>query len=511
MQAVILAGGKGTRLASRLNGLPKPLIDVCGEPLLARQVRMLERAGINDVIVLVNHRADAIQAFFEGWVGARVTLVDDGTPKGTAGAALAALDRFSEQFFVVYGDTLFDIDLKHMLAAHNSAGADATLFLHPNDHPQDSDLVEIGRDGWIISFHPYPHPGGADFRNLVNAAFYVCNRAALEPWRNFPGTPDFAKDLFPAMLRSGARLRGYVSTEYIKDLGTPARLDKVERHLREGRVERASRRRPQAAVFIDRDGTLNVLRGYVCSPDEMELLPGADNGVRRLNDAGLKAVLVTNQPVLARGDCDWPMMDRIHARLDMLLGACGAYLDDIRVCPHHPDGGFEGECSELKIVCACRKPAPGMIVDACRDWNLDPLASWMVGDSTADIGAAAATGLSSILVLTGEGGRDGKHEVQPDFITRDFEAAAEFIVKAIPRLEARILTALSTVAIDAPVSIESAFIGPARAARAALRRMGRDAVNISLPVDGPSEGVVLVADGGRQAVAMEDLGLEWSF
>jgi len=472
---------------------------------------MLEEAGVNDVIVLVNHRADAIQAFFEEWDGARVTLVDDGAPKGTAGAALAAIDRFAERFVVVYGDTLFDVDLKHMLADHVSSGADATLFLHPNDHPQDSDLVEVDRDGWITSFHPYPHPDGKDFRNLVNAALYVCNRTALEPWRNFSGTPDFAKDLFPAMLRGGARLRGYISMEYIKDLGTPARLDKVERHLREGRVERASRRQPQAAVFVDRDGTLNRLRGYVRSPDEMELLPGAANGVRRLNDAGLKAILVTNQPVLARGDCDWPMMDRIHARLDMLLGAGGAYLDDLRVCPHHPDRGFEGECSELKIVCACRKPSPGMIVDACQAWNLDPQASWMVGDSTADIGAAAAAGVTSILVLTGESGRDGKHEAQPDFVARDFEAAVEFIVEAMRRLEERILAALSAVAFDAPVSIESAVIGPARAARAALRRMGRNAVHVSLHADRPSEGVVLVSGGVSRTVAMDDLGLEWSF
>ena len=511
MQAVILAGGKGTRLASRLNGLPKPLVNVGGVPLLARQVRMLEAAGVDDVIILVNHRADAIRAFFDGWRGARITLIDDGEPKGTAGAVLAVVDGFADQFVVVYGDTLFDIDLQHMRAEHDNSGADVTLFLHPNDHPQDSDLVEVDRDGWITAFHPYPHPDGRDFRNLVNAAFYICNRAALEAWRNLSGNPDFAKDLFPTMLQSDARLRGYVSTEYIKDLGTPARLDKVERHLREGRLERASRRRPQGAVFVDRDGTLNVLRGYVLSPDEMELLPGSADGVRRLNDVGMKVVAVTNQPVLARGDCDWRMLDLIHARLDMLLGARGAYLDDLRVCPHHPDGGFEGERAALKIVCDCRKPAVGLILDACRDWNLEPKASWMIGDSTADMGAAAAAGATSILVLTGEGGRDGKHEAMPDFIVRDFEAAVDFVVEGMGRLEQRVATVLEAVALDAPISIECVLEGQGRALQVALRRMGRVAVGVETGADGPSEGAVLVVNNLKQAVVLGDLGLEWSF
>lgn len=434
MQAVILAGGKGTRLAERLNGRPKPLIDVCGVPLLERQVRTLVEHGVDDVVVLVNHAADQIEAFFaERDFGCTVTLVDDGEPRGTAGATLACLDKLRDCFLVVYGDTLFDIDIAHMVAAHEASGADATLLLHPNDHPADSDLVEIDGAGRITRLHSYPHPAGADLRNLVNAAFYVIERRALENWAVPGWTGDFAKDLFPQMVAAGALLHGYVSFEYIKDLGTPKRLDKVERHLREGVVARASRSQKQAAVFVDRDGTLNTLRGYVRAPDELELIPGTAAAVRRLNAAEYRVVLVTNQPVLARGDVTEVGMEAIQARLETLLGEEGGYLDAVHLCPHHPDSGFPGEVPALKMVCRCRKPATGLFEDAAEALNIDFERSWMVGDSTADIKAAQNLGLRAILVETGEGGRDGKYDVTPDRTVPDFAAAVSLILETADR------------------------------------------------------------------------------
>ena len=438
-QAVILAGGKGTRLAERLRGRPKPLVEVDGIPLLERQIQNLAHHGVDDVVVLVNHAADQIQTFFdERQFAGRVRLIDDGAPRGTAGAVLACLDQLADRFLVVYGDTLFDIDVDHMQAFHQAAGAAATLLLHPNDHPADSDLVELDPSGQIRAFHPYPHPDGAELRNLVNAAFYILEKAALQPWRKFRTPSDFAKDLFPEMLAGGARLEGYVSYEYIKDLGTPRRLDKVERHLREGVVSRASRAEPQKAVFIDRDGTLNRLEGYIREPQALELLPGAAEAVRRLNDAEFRVVVVTNQPVIARGECTVEGLRNIHDRLETRLGEEGAYLDAIYYCPHHPDSGFPGEVKALKIACDCRKPAGGLLREAIGDMNIRPEQSWMVGDSTSDIMAAQSLSLKSILVRSGEGGADGKHFAIPDFTLPGISEAAEFITEIYPRLAATV-------------------------------------------------------------------------
>ena len=432
IQAVILAGGKGTRLAERLNGRPKPLIDVDGVPLLARQLTQLAQFGVDEAVVLVNHAADQIETFLQGWSapGLTVRLVDDGDPRGTAGAVLACLDQLRDRFLVVYGDTLFDIDVAAFLRTHEASGADATLFLHPNDHPADSDLVEVDDDGRIIGFHGYPHPPGAYLPNLVNAAFYCLERRALEPFRDAATPHDFAKDLFPRMLAGGARMQGYKSFEYIKDLGTPKRLDKVERHLRTGVVARARLVERQAAVFVDRDGTLNELRDYVRKAEDLTLLPGVPEAVHKLNDAELRVVVVTNQPVIARGETSPAEMRRIHAKLDSELGAGGAYVDALYFCPHHPDGGFPGEVAALKFDCGCRKPKTGLIDRAVDDLNIDLARSWLIGDSTSDMLAARRAGLRSVLVLTGEGGRDGKYVVEADMVAPTFAEAVDLVVAA---------------------------------------------------------------------------------
>lgn len=444
MQALILAGGKGTRLAERLGGKPKPLVDVCGVPLLERQIRTLQEHGVGDILVLVSHAADQIRDFFKARdFNAKVAIIDDGAPRGTAGAVLACLDLIQSRTLIVYGDTLFDIDIAHMLAAHDSAAADATLLLHPNDHPVDSDLVALDADGYLTAFHAHPHPPGANLRNLVNAAFYVVEKEALARWRDIAVPSDFGHDLFPAMLAAGQRLFGYISAEYIKDLGTPTRLDKVERHLTSGLVSRASRRVLQRAVFIDRDGTLNRLAGHISTPEAIEMVPGAASGVRRLNDAGIRTVLITNQPVIARGECDLPTLERIHGRLEMLLSEQGGYLDRIYFCPHHPHKGYPGEVPELKVVCACRKPEPGMIERAIDDLNIDRNRSWMVGDSSADMLAANRAGLLAMRVRTGES--DSKYDGVADMIVSDFAAAAKFIAEEYPILAETAATAIAAV------------------------------------------------------------------
>ena len=434
MQCVILAGGKGSRLASRLNGRPKPLIDIGGVPLLERQLRQLESSGVREAIVLVNHEAAQIDSFLRArdWGGLTVSLIDDGEPRGTAGAVLACLDRLRDRFLVVYGDTLFDIDLGSFVTAHERAGCDASLFLHPNDHPADSDLVEIDDADRIIAFHGYPHPPGAHLSNLVNAAFYCLQRGPLEAYRDAAPPLDFAKDLFPRMLADGRRLMGYRSFEYIKDIGTPARLDAAEAQLLSGAVARARLDRPQAAVFLDRDGTLNQLRDYVRKPADLDLVPGAADAVRRLNKHEFRVVVITNQPVLARGECSFEDLRAIHAKLETELGHGGAFLDRIYVCPHHPHSGFPGEVARLKVDCECRKPKIGLIQRAAADLNIDLGRSWLVGDSTTDMLAARRAGLRSVLVLTGEAGRDGRCVAEPDFVAEDLGAAVALITERQP-------------------------------------------------------------------------------
>jgi histidinol-phosphate phosphatase family protein len=403
-QLVILAGGKGTRLRTVTGDLPKPMAPIAGVPVLEHQVRTAARDGFDDIIFLTSYRSDVIHDHFgdgSQW-GVRFRYLIDESPLGTAGATLAVLDQLADEFLMLYGDVMHDVDLRTFADAHHP-GTAATLFVHPNDHPQDSDLVEITPDGLITAFHGYPHPAGVYRRNIVNAGLYALSREALKRYTALQEKLDFGKDLFPRMLADGLDLRAYFSREYIKDMGTPARWEKVNRHATEGRITRLHHSNPVPAIFLDRDGTLIRHLPFLNQAEQVELLPDAAAALNLLHEAGFLLVLVTNQPVIARGECDLAGLDRIHGRMEFLLGEEHAFLDAIYHCPHHPDSGFEGEVPELKIPCRCRKPEPGMIEKATRDLNIDLAASWMIGDSTRDAECARRAGIPCALVRGGEG------------------------------------------------------------------------------------------------------------
>ncbi len=430
-QAVILAGGKGTRLNSRLNGLPKPLIEVCGKPLLQHQIELLIRHGIEDVLILTSHGSDQIQEFFNSHsnFGINITCISDAIPLGTAGAVLSAYPYLAKNFLLLYGDTMLDVDIKRFQHAHFSRNSEITIFLHPNDHPFDSDIVEVDMDGWVKVFHPYPHnPSKGYLPNLVNAALYIIDKAKLEPFTKNIVFSDFGKDFFPMLLKMGYKIAAYKSPEYIKDCGTPNRLDKVSSDFLSGKIQASNLKFKQNAIFLDRDGTINKYANYISNHSQLELLPGVSDAIRDLNKSTYRTIVVTNQPVIARGDASLADLNQIHNKLECLLAKDGAFVDSINFCPHHPDRGFKDEVLSLKINCYCRKPNIGLIEAATNDLNLDLSKSWMIGDTTIDVLTAKKAGLKSVLVETGKGGLDYKYMVSSDYVFADLKTAVSFIL-----------------------------------------------------------------------------------
>ncbi|MEI6340718.1 MAG: HAD-IIIA family hydrolase [Verrucomicrobiota bacterium] len=434
-QLLILAGGKGTRLAAVAGDLPKPLVPVGGRPLLAHHLDLARRHGLRSVRIFAGYRAEQIADFVRNHPvpGLDVLVTVESEPLGTAGAVIEQMASLEEQFVVLYGDTLVGVDLGRMVQAHETHGADITLLAYPNDHPHDSDLLEASADGWITCVHRYPHPADSNFGNMVNRALYVVRRDALTPWAGRREKADFAKDVFPRLLATGRRLLAYRSKEYIKDMGTPERLAAVDRDWRAGKLQLDEPAGAEPAVFLDRDGTLNVEKGFLRRAEDLELFPGVAPALRALRQAGYRLVVLTNQPVLARGEATEADLARIHARMEWLLGQEGAFVDAIYHCPHHPDRGFPGERPELKGPCHCRKPAPGMLERACAELGLDPARSWMIGDSTGDILLANRTGVRAVLVRTGQAGRDGKYPAaQPGLVAENLPEAVAEILKLSP-------------------------------------------------------------------------------
>jgi histidinol-phosphate phosphatase family protein len=420
-QAVILCGGLGTRLGSAAGDLPKPMVEVGGKPVLRHAVDRLREAGIREVLCAAGYRADVISAYFaRNDCGLQVDVIAEEQPLGTAGSARALLSRLADRFVVVYGDVFIDFDLAELIDADRQRAKAATLLVRPSDHPWDSDLVIVDEawtiTGFIRASEPREFP-----RNLANAAVYVVGHEVLQV---IPEgiKADWVKDVFPTALRRGLSLAAhpFSGKGFIKDMGTPQRLEAVRAYLRDrDRVEQARcHRLPVRAVFLDRDGVINEEVDLLDDPADLRLLPGVASAIRRLNERGMKVVVITNQPVIARGLCTVDDLERIHARLREMLASEGAHIDAIYFCPHHPETHHRDSRSvrELRVACECRKPAPGTLLRATRELGIDLAESIFVGDRATDVEAARRAGVRSVFV-----GASLPEKCQPDHIFSSLE------------------------------------------------------------------------------------------
>ena len=406
MKIVVIAGGQGTRIASVNNEIPKAMIPVAGKPVIEHEVELAKRYGFTEFLFLTGHLGHQIAEYFgdgSRW-GVSIDYYQDPPPLGTAGALAEVADRLSEDFFVFYGDTVMDIDLSRMLDYHTSHGADATLLLHPNDHPYDSDIVITDSQGWVTQFCTKPHPEGFVSRNMVNAAVFIFNKrivGCIQRGRK----SHIEKHVLPACLDKGMRLMGYVSTEYVKDMGTPERYHQVCEDWESGRVRAMNFDRPRKAVFLDRDGVINEDVGLVYKPEQMKLIDGVEESINYIHQKGYLVVVVTNQSVIARNLCTFAELETINATMETFLGKKRAYIDGLYCCPHHPDGGYPEERKEYKVKCDCRKPAPGLLLQAARELNIQLDESFMIGDRASDVQAGENAGVkASFQIPTNEPG-----------------------------------------------------------------------------------------------------------
>jgi mannose-1-phosphate guanylyltransferase/phosphomannomutase len=432
MQIVILAGGRGTRLGEHARTVPKPMVTIGGRPNLEHQVRLAKRYGFTNVLFLVSYLADHIRAYFcDGRrFGLNISYSIEDPPLGTAGALRHAASRLDKRFLLVYGDILVECDLGRLWADHVDNRAVATLVVHPNDHPHDSDLIEADAEGWISAVHPKSRSEDQYLPNMVNAAVSVIERDILK-WIPPNAHLDLATDTFREL--AGHRLlRAYQSAEYFKDFGTPHRLAQVRRDFEIGKTARLSKSSPRPAVFLDRDGVINKEVSHLSDPSQMELIPGAAEGIRRLNEAGYLVIVVTNQPVVARGECSLNTLRLIHNKMETLLGRERAWVDALYFCPHHPKKGFPYEILELKIECSCRKPKTGMFEQAIADRNILLQESCVVGDSRRDVIAAHRLGIPAIGVKTGHGCSDCDALEPPDLLVDDLAEAVNTILAREP-------------------------------------------------------------------------------
>lgn len=400
-----MAGGRGTRISELFPDIPKPLIPIQGIPVLEREIISLRDQGFTDIILTIGYMAEKIQEYFgngEKW-GVKIKYFVEDKPLGNAGA-LFFLD-LKEDFLLLNADAVFDVDFNRMVDFHKKHGGLVTLFTHPNSHPYDSGLLVARENGEVEKWLAKEDERPPYYKNRVNAGLHVISPKALE----MSGIKkedigdgrkvDLDRQILKPLCGTG-KMFCYDSPEYVKDMGTPERFHQVEEDFKKGTVQAKNLKNKQKAIFLDRDGTINKYVGFLRKEEEFELIDGVAEAVKKINHSGYLAIVITNQPVIARGEVTFEGLQTIHNKMETLLGKEGAYLDGVYFCPHHPHKGYEGEVSELKIDCDCRKPKPGMLLKAAQDFNIDLGQSYMIGDGENDIKAGMAAGCKTVLLNT---------------------------------------------------------------------------------------------------------------
>ena len=381
-QCAVLVGGLGTRLGALTASTPKPLLPCGDRPFVAWLLREFVRFGVEEFLLLTGHLSAEVEASVDALAArlprhARILVSEEPMRAGTGGAVFHARERLDQRFLLCNGDSLFDFNVAALLSAAAEDGADVAgrMVLRRVDDASRYGVVALNGDR-VTAFRERPL---SNTPGLINAGIYLFDRRIGD---ELAPTCSLEADVMRRLAARGA-LRGTIGEGYFLDIGIPQDLARAEQE-----IPRVLRRR---ALFLDRDGVVNVDHGWVGTRDRFEWSPGAREAIRAATEAGWHVFVVTNQSGVARGHYDEAAVAALHAWMTDEVRRAGGTIDDIRYCPFHEDGIVPA----YRRASDWRKPAPGMLLDLMRAWELDPARCVLIGDQPSDMAAANAAGIAA--------------------------------------------------------------------------------------------------------------------
>lgn len=396
ISVAILVGGKGTRVSSITNGKSKAEINLDKKNnIIDYQLTKLTKLKKNIHIISNKNFLSLKKHVNKRYKNNKINFIDENLQLGTAGAIKNLENlKYNHDFLIVFGDLLFNFDFKKLIIFHKLKKSECTLVVHPNSHPIDSDCVELNDNSEIIRLYKKPHNKKKIINNLCLSGIFIINKKFLkliEP--NI--VQDFSKDLLVKILKK-KKIFGYKTREYIKDVGTLERVKEAKKDLNSIKYKKGNINSKIPAVFLDRDGVINFEKNNGKYQNPKKFIKGSLESIHKINNAGFLAILITNQPAVAKGFITLKKLKRDLKFLTHKIAEHNGYLDDIFYCVHHPTKGFKHEVKKLKKNCKNRKPNNGMFLLANKSNNIDFKKSIMIGDSYRDYLAAKKTKIKFI-------------------------------------------------------------------------------------------------------------------
>ena len=380
-QAIILVGGKGTRLGDLTKATPKPLLEVeSGIKFLDVVIENFARFGFNDIILLAGFCGEQIEEAYRGKNihGAQIRVIIEPEPQGTGGALLFAREYLDDWFVVANGDSIFDFNLREF-ARDSSDGFIARLALRQVPDPARYGAVTLEGDKITAFLEKNP---GLKGPALINGGIYLLSRNVLDL---IDGPCSIEANIFPKLVEM-EKIEGQEYNGYFLDMGLPDSYAQSQREIP------VWRKKP--CLFLDRDGVINVDKGYTYKPEDLNFIDGIENGIKAANEAGYYVIVVTNQAGVARGYYTLKDTDAFHVEIQERLANKGAHVDAFYSCPYHKDGNIPEYTIDDHPD---RKPNPGMLLKAFNDWSIDKENSFLIGDKDHDVTAAERAGIKGIL------------------------------------------------------------------------------------------------------------------
>jgi len=397
-QLVVLAGGEGTRLLNAGIKIPKLLLKIQNLTLLEIIVNEAISEGVTEILWCLGFGHTEIQDQIAANLSLKNSLEHrvfvEEERRGTLGALIQAREYLHDDFCLTMGDLLLSrTNIGGIFEGFREADEDVRLLVKYTDHPEDSDLAILNADLSVKSFNAYPH---REIPKIpVGNAGMVFLKKEHVPTTLDDSKSDVFKQLIPKLISDNLIIKAVFHQGVIRDIGTPDRLQKASSRFSEG-----GQLGNLTGIFFDRDGTLNIELGHIASPSQIELFPETSKILKLATEKFDLVGIVTNQPVVSRGEATIGTVNEINSHLLTSAGVADLSRFIIKVCPHHQDSGFVGEIPELKIDCICRKPSSGMLLEILNEQRLRANNTIYVGNSISDLQAAAGVGIEWIHLVT---------------------------------------------------------------------------------------------------------------